>query len=78
MLDRKKVIIEQGLYKRTQSIEDQKLNTSSTNTSKTEKTATQAVAYASTQPEQRRFITAKRNYKGGSSSMMNLVKTDFN
>ena len=32
-----------------------------------------------TQPEARKILKAKRNYKGGSqSSMMNLVKTDLN
>ena len=78
MLDRKKVLIDQGLYKGTQpTMEDTKLNTASNNTSKTEKTGNSTTVF--TQPEQRRIVKAKRNYKGGgTSSMMNLVKTDNN
>ena len=81
MLDRKKVVIDQGLYKKSvtqPSVEDQKLNSTSNNTSKTDKTAGASTA-AFTEPDQRRIVKAKRNYKGGgTSSMMNLVKTDFN
>ena len=58
-------------------MEDTKPNSTSNNTSKTEKTGNATTVF--TQPEQRRIVKAKRNYKGGgTSSMMNLVKTDFN
>ena len=46
MLDRKKVLIDQGLYKGTQpTMEDTKLNTASNNTSKTEKTGNSTTVF---------------------------------
>lgn len=68
MLDRKKVVIDQGLFKgknESQAISIEDLKQISNNTSKTEKTAVTAAA-SYTQPEARTFLKAKRNYKGGS------------
>ena len=68
MLDRKKVVIDQGLFKgksekNTPTVED--LKQASNNTSKTEKTAITATE-SHTQPVARTILKAKRNYKGGS------------
>ena len=48
MLDRKKVVIDQGLYKKNvpqPSVEDTKLNSTSNNTSKTDKTGATTTAF---------------------------------
>jgi len=68
MLDRKKVLIDQGLFRgknEGQPISIEDLKQTSNNTSKTDKTAVTAPANI-TQPEARTFLKAKRNYKGGS------------